>query len=216
MENPNVQVKKLWSTPDAEKLVLYMARVSSDNRDSEDTKLLGYLIRNKHFSPFEMVNLCVEITCSRSIARQILRHRSFSFQEYSLRYAALKEDSLITNNARQQDKKNRQKSTDNTPDNIKQEWLEKQKELNQKIYESYTWALQNGIAKECARVVLPEGNMLTTICMNGSLRSWIHYCELRCANGTQLEHELVAKECLKIFKEEFPIIYKAVFENLKR
>ena len=156
-------VKFLSATPDAEKLILYTARVSSDNRNSENTKLLGYLIRNQHFSPFEMASFVLEITASRAVIRQLLRHRSFTFQEYSQRYAAVKEEALIVNEARRQDLKNRQSSIDDISDNIKQEWFEKQKALNKLAYETYTWGLNHGIAKECCRAVLPEGNTTSTL-----------------------------------------------------
>jgi thymidylate synthase (FAD) len=207
-------VKFLWMTPEAEKIVLYTARVSSDNRESENTKLLEYLIRNQHWSPFEMSNMCLEITASRAIIRQILRHRSFSFQEYSLRYSSIKEDSLIVNEARRQDTKNRQNSIDDIDISTQKEWSDKQKSLNKKAYETYNWALSKGIAKECARTVLPEGSTQSILCMNGNLRSWIHYLTLRCANGTQKEHQEISKECLRIFKSKFPIIYDAAFKHL--
>lgn len=213
-EKGTYEVKLISKTPDAEKVVLYTARVSSDNRESEDTRLLGYLIRNGHWSPFELANMVVEITASRAIIRQILRHRSFSFQEFSQRYSAISEDDLIVNEARRQDVKNRQNSIDDLDNKIKKEWDDKQRSLNKKAYETYKWALENGIAKECARAILPEGSTLSTLCMNGTLRSWIHYLSLRCSNGTQNEHIKIAKACLKIFKENFPIIYDAAFEKL--
>ena len=220
LEDPELEkgqvfsVKILSATPDAEKLVLYTARVSADNRHSENTKLLGYLIRNQHWSPFELPQLILEITASRAIIRQIIRHRSFTFQEYSQRYAVVKEEALIVNEARRQDVKNRQSSIDDIPDEIKQEWIERQKAVNKLAHENYTWALSQNIAKECARVVLCEGNTTSTLCMSGSLRSWIHYLSLRVSNGTQLEHRQVALACLRIFKEKFPIIYDAAFKHL--
>ena len=164
-------VKMLWCTPQAEKLVLYVARVSSNNRDSENTGLLRYLIRNQHWSPLELCNFCVEIEASRTVIRQLLRHRSFTFQEYSQRYAEVSQDSLIVNDARRQDLKNRQSSIDDIPADVQKEWIEKQRSLNKKAYETYQWALSKGIAKECSRMVLPEGNTMTTLCMNGTLRS---------------------------------------------
>ncbi len=207
-------VKVNWVTPEAEKIILYTARVSSNDRESGNTKLLGYLIRNQHWSPLEQANLSLEITASRAIIRQILRHRSFNFQEYSQRYSSVKEDSLILNEARRQDHKNRQNSIDDIKPSVKKEWNDKQRSLNKKAYETYQWALSNDIAKECARTVLPEGATISILCMNGTLRSWIHYLKLRCSDGTQKEHQDVAKECLRIFKEEFPIIYDAAFKNL--
>ena len=212
--NTNFSVKLLWATPDAERQVLYMARVSSKQRNSENTKLLNYLLREKHVSPFEMANMCVEITGPRAILRQILRHRSFSFQEFSLRYAAVDDTSLITTEARRQDVKNRQNSIPDMSSDIQQEWQSRQEKLNEAIYENYNWALQNGIAKECARAVLPEGNTLSTICMNGTLRSWIHFLQLRSSNGTQKEHQDIANACIDIFKLQFPAIYEAAFSTV--
>ena len=206
-----MEVKLLWVTPDAEKHVLNIARVSSNDRDSKNTKLLSYLIKHKHWSPLEMVNLCVEITGSRAILRQMLRHRTFNFQEYSQRYASPSESSLVTSEARRQDLKNRQNSIDDIETKIKNEWIDKQKSLNKKSYETYQWAIDQGIAKECARSVLPEGNTLSTLCMNGTLRSWIHYLQLRCENGTQKEHIEIAEAIREIFKEQFPVISNACF-----
>ena len=213
-DGKNFSVKVLWVTPSAEKIVLYTARVSSDNRESENTKLLGYLIRNKHWSPFELANMCLEITASRAVIRQILRHRSFNFQEFSQRYAVVKEDDLIVNDARQQDLKNRQNSFDNLPSDVKKEWNDKQRSINKKILETYNWAIEKGIAKECCRAILPEGNTLSTLCMSGTLRSWIHYLQLRCGNGTHKEHSEVSLVCPRLFKEQFPIIYDAAFKDL--
>ena len=210
----NFSVKFLAATPNAEKLVLYTARVSSDNRESENTKLLGYLIRNKHWSPLEMAQFSVEIVASRAVIRQILRHRSFNFQEFSQRYAVVKEQDFIVNEARRQDSKNRQNSIDDLPADVKKEWIDKQRSINKKVLETYKWALEKGIAKECCRAILPEGNTLSTLCMSGTLRSWIHFLQLRSANGTQLETQQVSKECLRIFKEQFPIIYDAAFKEL--
>lgn len=205
-----MEVSLLWSTVDAEKQIMRMARISSDQRNSDNPNLLRYLIINKHWSPFEMANMCVEITGPRAILRQILRHTSFNFQEFSQRYAKVKNNNLITSEARRQDNKNRQNSIDDIPDEIKDEWISRQEEINTLIAKNYKWALDNGIAKECARVVLPEGNTLSTLCMNGNIRSWIHYLELRCENGTQLEHSLIAKEIKKIFIQNFPIISKSL------
>ena len=204
-----MKVTLLWSTPDAEKQILRMARVSSQHRDSENTKLLGYLIREHHWSPFEMANMCVEIEASRAMIRQILRHRTFTFQEFSQRYAT--QSNFTQSEARRQDVKNRQNSINDLSDELKQEWNRKQAELNQQVSESYQWALQNGIAKECARNILPEGNTTSILCMNGTLRSWIHYLQLRCGNGTQEEHRDIANAIKDIFQEQFPIIYEAAF-----
>lgn len=204
----NFGVKFLWVTPNAEKNVLYMARVSSVNRDSESTKLLNYLIRERHWSPLEMANMCVEITGPRAILRQILRHRSFSFQEFSQRYA--KVTTFTTTQARRQDMKNRQNSIDDISPEVQEEWIQIQEKLNLMVKEAYSWALENRIAKECARAILPEGNTQSTICMNGTLRSWIHYLDLRTAHGTQKEHMEIAKAVRQIFINTFPIISKAL------
>jgi thymidylate synthase (FAD) len=213
-EGKTFSVKLLWVTPNSQQVVLYTARVSAENRNSENTKLLGYLIRNKHFSPFEMASMSVEITASRAVIRQILRHRSFNFQEFSQRYAVVKEEDMIVNEARRVDTKNRQNSIDDLPADVKKEWIDKQRSINKKVLETYQWAIEKGIAKECARSILCEGNTLSTLCMSGTLRSWIHYLQLRTSNGTQLEHMEVASECLRIFKEQFPIIYDAAFKDL--
>lgn len=207
-----MEVKLLWVTPDAEKQVLRIARISSNNRDSQNTKLLTYLVKHKHFSPFEMANFSVEITGNRAILRQMLRHRTFNFQEFSQRYASPSESALITSEARRQDLKNRQNSIDDIDEKTKNEWTAKQESLNKKAYDTYQWAIDKGIAKECARAVLPEGNTLSTLCMNGTLRSWIHYLQLRTANGTQKEHIEIAEKIREIFQEQFPIISEACFE----
>ena len=209
-----MKVTLLWATPNAEKQILRMARVSSNNRDSDNTRLLGYLIRNKHWSPLEMANLCVEIEGPRAILRQIIRHRSFSYQEFSQRYASPSEESLTLTDARRQDLKNRQNSIDDLPEDVKNTWSEKQKEINELVLQNYEWAIENGIAKECARSIFPEDNTTSILCINGTLRSWIHYLELRTANGTQLEHQQIALKIKEIFCEQFPIIAKAVFQAL--
>lgn len=191
----------------AEDLVAYAARVSNpENQNNTQTSagLLRYLMKNNHWSPFEMVHITLEIVTTRDISRQILRHRSFSFQEFSQRYA--KSEHFNTRKARLQDPKNRQNSIDDANDGLQSAWHMKQREVIQKSKEVYEWALGNGIAKEQARVVLPEGNTETTLYMAGSLRSWIHYCELRCGNGTQLEHRVVADQCWDIISGHFPSI----------
>lgn len=191
----------------AEDLVAYAARVSNpENQNNTQTSagLLRYLMKNNHWSPFEMVHITLEIVTTRDISRQILRHRSFSFQEFSQRYA--KSDHFETRKARLQDPKNRQNSIDDANDGLQSAWHMKQREVIQKSKEVYEWALGNGIAKEQARVVLPEGNTETTLYMAGSLRSWIHYCELRCGNGTQLEHRVVADQCWDVISGHFPSI----------
>lgn len=192
-------------------LVAYCARVSNpsnqNNTESND-KLIDYLIRNNHWSPFEMVNICIEIEATRDIIRQILRHRSFSFQEFSQRYAVAGLG-IEYKEARLQDSKNRQNSidiVDNDENNsLKNEWIQKQKEVVDLVHLNYQWALSNGIAKEQARAVLPEGITLSRIYMNGTLRSWIHYIELRSSNGTQKEHRDIAMACAKVIDPIFPI-----------
>ena len=199
----------------AEELVAYAARVSNpSNQNNSKTagKLVRYLIRENHWSPLEMVHLTLEITTTRDISRQIIRHRSFSFQEFSQRYA--KSESFEVREARLQDLKNRQNSVALTEDNaeLSQQWRDKQSELLLQSKEVYNWALDNGIAKEQARAVLPEGNTETTLYMAGTLRSWIHYCDLRMGNGTQKEHMDVAKQCWEIIGVHFPDVIKALEE----
>jgi len=188
-------------------LIAYTARVSNpsnqDNKETQD-KLLKYLMNNQHWSPFEMVNVCMEIKTTRDIARQMLRHRSFSFQEFSQRYAVA--NSFTLREARIQDTKNRQNSLDNLDIKLERDWLNKQQDLVDKARELYEWALENKIAKEQARAVLPEGLTNSTLYMNGTLRSWIHYIDLRIANGTQKEHREVAEKCLEQISKIFPAI----------
>lgn len=187
--------------------VAYCARVSNpSNQMNKETneKLLKYLMTHKHWSPFEMVSVCMEIETTRDIARQILRHRSFSFQEFSQRYA--KADlGFVTRDGRLQDLKNRQNSLPVDDSELDSRWKVKQQELISQIHKTYCWALESGIAKEQARSILPEGNTLSRLYMNGTLRSWLHYIELRQDNGTQLEHMEVAKECAKVLSEIFPL-----------
>jgi thymidylate synthase (FAD) len=201
----------------AEGLIAYCARVSNpanqDNPDSE--RLLKYLVKNKHWSPFEMVHIVMEIQTTRDIGRQILRHRSFSFQEFSQRYAEVQEMSE-PREARLQDTKNRQNSIElgNSlrDDNLWGMWNNLQERIKTDTTEAYEWAIKNGIAKEVARSVLPEGLTMSRMYMSGSLRSWIHYCELRMANGTQKEHRELATQCWNIITEQFPSL-KNVLEN---
>jgi thymidylate synthase (FAD) len=201
---------------DAQDLVAYCARVSNPaNQFNTDTseKLIKYLIKHAHWSPLEMVSACIEITTTRDIARQILRHRSFSFQEFSQRYAdptAELDDAFVLREARLQDTKNRQNSveldqTDEAQRLLAIEWERAQKRVLFSVKQEYEWAIKNGIAKEQARAVLPEGLTVSRLYMQGTLRSWIHFIELRSANGTQLEHQLVAKECAKVIAEVFPM-----------
>ena len=202
--------KPLLSGPmceaNAEEFVAYCARVSSSNQDNPDTKkLLSYMVRNRHWSPFEMVNVVMEIETTRDIARQILRHRSFSFQEFSQRYAAVSNMSE-PREARLQDTKNRQNSIETDDLGLAFDWITIQNDLMREAQNAYEWALENGIAKEQARVVLPEGLTMSRMYMNGTLRSWMHYVELRTGNGTQKEHREVAEACKQILMQEFPFL----------
>jgi thymidylate synthase (FAD) len=193
-------------------LAAFCARVSNpSNQFNNETadKLIGYLIAHKHWSPLEMVNVCLEIETTRDIARQILRHRSFSFQEFSQRYAdPVKELSFELREARMQDPKNRQNSIPVNNVDLEWEWAHRQDEVIEKAKAAYRWAIENGIAKEQARCVLPEGNTVSKMYVNGTLRSWIHYIELRREHGTQKEHALIAKECAQIISELFPYFKK--------
>tara|TARA_B110000503_G_scaffold143264_1_gene243587 strand:- start:1548 stop:2210 length:663 start_codon:yes stop_codon:yes gene_type:complete len=194
---------------DIQDLVAFCARVSNpSNQMNNETseKLIKYLIKHKHFSPLEMVSACIEIETTRDIARQILRHRSFSFQEFSQRYADPTTDlAFVTRDARLQDPKNRQNSILNEDRELCAEWDRRQKELIDLVKENYDWAISNGIAKEQARAILPEGNTVSRMYMNGTIRSWLHYIELRCANGTQLEHQEVAIACAEAITKIFPM-----------
>ena len=195
-----------------QELVAFCARVSNPgNQLSTQTseRLIRYLIANKHWSPLEMVSVCLEIETTRDIARQMLRHRSFSFQEFSQRYAdPVKELHFVVREARMQDHKNRQNSlsiTSTDKEDLVWEWTKRQEEVIDCAKRAYEWAVSNGIAKEQARCVLPEGNTVSRLYMNGTLRSWIHYLELRSGNGTQKEHTDVALACAKVISELFPI-----------
>jgi len=197
----------------AEELIAYCARVSNPaNQGNTETasKLLSYCIKNQHWSPFEMVHVVLEINTTRDIARQILRHTSFSFQEFSQRYADPSQLGFTVRETRLQDKKNRQNSTETDDETLKQIWTAKQDQLIHEAKIAYKWALDNGIAKEQARSVLPEGNTNSRIYMSGSLRSWIHYCQLRMGNGTQKEHREIATECWEILKTQFRFLSEEV------
>lgn len=201
-----------WDGYDCQELIAYCARVSnpSNQMNSETSeKLIKYLIRHKHWSPLEMVNVCLEINTTRDIAHQIVRHRSFSFQEFSQRYADPKEfgEQFVTREARLQDTKNRQNSIELDIDSeLHYEWEIEQRKVIDKAKEVYEWAIKNGIAKEQARVVLPEGCTKTRLYMNGTLRSWVHYIDLRGANGTQKEHMEIAHACATVIGKVFPLI----------
>lgn len=193
---------------DVLQLVAYCARVSNpENQHNKESaeKLVKYLMKHKHWSPLEMVSVCLEINCPRDIARQILRHRSFSFQEFSQRYADPTNDlKFTTREARLQDKKNRQNSIElDSDDPINYVWESYQETIIERCKTAYNWAIEAGIAKEQARAVLPEGLTMSRMYVNGTLRSWIHYIELRSEHGTQLEHMKIAKECGKIIDKIF-------------
>ena len=224
ISKPNVGVTgDVW---DANELIAYVARVSNpSNQSNSETapKLLRYLIKNDHWSPFEMVHMTLEIKTTRDISRQIVRHRSFAFQEFSQRYAETED--FAHREARLQDPKNRQNSVEledtenfgkggnkSPEERLYEDWNMKQSEVINVAKRNYNWALDNGIAKEQARVVLPEGNTMTTVYMAGSLRSWIHYCMLRRGNGTQKEHRIVADKCWEHIVTHFPDIAEAVNE----
>lgn len=200
----------------ANELVAWAARVSNpsnQNNTATAPKLVRYLIQNQHWSPLEMVHVSMEIKTTRDIARQILRHRSFSFQEYSQRYADPTKDlGFVTREARLQDKKNRQNSVELTPDEnrLAEEWNVMQKQATNAAKLAYQWAIERGIAKEQARVVLPEGNTESVMIMSGSLRSWVHYCQLRMDKATQKEHRIVAEQCWTIIGQHFPDVIKAL------
>jgi thymidylate synthase (FAD) len=208
---------------DAQELIAYCARVSnpSNQLNSQTSeKLIRYLVQHQHWSPLEMVSACMEITTTRDIARQILRHRSFSFQEFSQRYADPTKDlNFVLRDARRQDDKNRQNSIDldiqaNDADRFLQyQWEQMQQNVINQCREAYAWAIERGIAKEQARAVLPEGLIESRLYMNGTLRSWIHFIELRSANGTQKEHQEVAIACAKVIAEIFPMATELVAQT---
>ncbi len=202
-----------------QELIAYCARVSNpSNQLNTETseKLIKYLIKHAHWSPLEMVSACIEIETTRDIARQILRHRSFSFQEFSQRYADPTKDlDFVLREARLQDTKNRQNSVELDPTNdehrrIAYQWENLQQNLINQVREAYTWAVEHGIAKEQARAILPEGNTVSRLYMNGTLRSWIHFIELRSANGTQKEHQEVALACAEVIAKVFPMAAELV------
>ena len=203
---PNVSDEQPTQT--LQDIVAYCARVSNpsnQNNTQTNEKLINYLTNHKHWSPLEMVNICLEIETTRDIARQILRHRSFSFQEFSQRYAVA-DLGFIKKEARLQDTKNRQNSIECENKKLEEEWDNVQDHISEMAEIAYKWALDNGIAKEQARAVLPEGMTVSRMYMNGTLRSWVHYIQLRSANGTQKEHQDVAIACAEVIKEIFPMI----------
>jgi thymidylate synthase (FAD) len=213
-----------FDLPNLQDLVAYCARVSnpSNQANSETSeKLIKYLIKHKHWSPLEMVSACMEIETTRDIARQLLRHRSFSFQEFSQRYAdptAELDDAFVLREARMQDTKNRQNSveldmSDENQKLLSYEWERAQKRVLYAVKKEYEWAIKNGIAKEQARAVLPEGLTVSRLYANGTLRSWIHYIDLRDGNGTQKEHAEIARACAEVIAKVFPII-KSIREGI--
>ena len=211
--------EELYVGNDIQELIAYCARVSNpSNQNNEETsaRLLSYLAKHKHWSPFEMVSACLEIETTRDIARQILRHRSFSFQEFSQRYANPVTDlEFELRETRLQDPKNRQNSIGlDSGENVDliMEWYKKQSEVWIAAKNSYEWAIDNGIAKEQARAVLPEGMMKSRLYVNGTIRSWIHFIELRSGNGTQLEHQNIAIECANVIAKIFPLAEKFIGE----
>lgn len=207
--------EELYVGDNMQELVAYCARVSNpSNQLNTETseRLLAYLEKHRHWSPFEMVSACLEIETTRDIARQILRHRSFSFQEFSQRYADPTQDLNINElrEARLQDEKNRQASNDTDDVELKLEWYKKQSEVALAAKNSYEWAIKNGIAKEQARAVLPEGTTQSRLYMNGSIRSWMHYIDIRSSIETQKEHREVAVACATALKPVFPLIEKFI------
>ena len=205
-----MSVQLIWATPRGDELIAYMARVSNpDNQDNTETapKLIKYLVKNNHWSPFEMVNMCVQINTTRDIARQILRHRSFSFQEFSQRYAEV-DTPEEWSEARMQDVTNRQNSIETTDEALKSWWQAMQQRVADNAEWVYRTALTKGIAKEVARKVLPEGLTPTRMYMNGTLRSWLHYVEIRCDKATQKEHRDIADQCKALLVTQFPSLFK--------
>ena len=204
---------------DTEDFIAYVARVSNpSNQNNTDTseRLLKYLVKNKHWSPFEMAHVVMEIETTRDIARQILRHRSFTFQEFSQRYADPTKDlGFVHREARLQDTKNRQNSIETDDTELQQKWKDKQWFITNVVRDTYEWAVENGIAKEQARAVLPEGLTISRMYMSGSVRSWIHYCQLRCANGTQKEHREIATQCWEELIKIYPVLTNLIDFNIE-
>lgn len=208
-----MSVKLVWATPQADNHISYMARVSApQNQERYETapKLIGYLIKNQHWSPFEMVNLCVEINTTRDVARQLLRHRTFTFQEFSQRYADVSElPQAPLREARLRHPTNRQASVPTTDEVLSTWWRNAQEDVRASAETAYQIALDYGIAKEVARAVLPEGLTMTRLYMNGTMRSWLHFCALRRGNGTQKETQEIADAAWEVLKDACPIICEA-------
>lgn len=207
-------VQLMWATPEADKQIAFMARVSNpDNQDNAEFKrLLNYLMKHNHVSPFEMASMCVQIDTTRDISRQILRHRSFTYQEFSQRYEdAGKLGDMVERECRLQDVKNRQSSLECNDSDLTQEWHREQDKLHQHAVMAYQWALSEGIAKEQARALLPEGLTPTRLYMQGTLRSWIHYIQVRAGEETQKEHRIIALCALEVLRQVAPITAAAFF-----
>ena len=207
-------VQLMWATPEADKQIAFMARVSNpDNQDNTEFKrLLNYLMKHNHVSPFEMASMCVQIDTTRDISRQILRHRSFSFQEWSGRYEDMtKLGDMVERECRLQDAKNRQSSLECDDLDLAQEWHREQDKLHQHAIMSYQWALGQGIAKEQARALLPEGLTPTRLYMQGTIRSWLHYIQVRAGVETQKEHRVIAQGALEVLRQIAPITAEAFF-----
>ena len=202
----------VWQTPDGEKYLAYMARVSNPKATLNDPfkRLIQFLIRKKHWSPFSMVNVCVEVECSRDVSRQVLRHKSFDFQEFSGRYAAYEEGLLEPREARLQDKENRQNSLPSNNKKLNNWWRYAQEEIIDHVMDVYNEALKRGIAKEVARAILPEGLTPTKMHINGTLRSWIHYFDVRCGDDTQKEHRELAQAIRDLVFEQYPSVKDAL------
>jgi thymidylate synthase (FAD) len=205
-----MKVKLIWITPDAEKIILQCAKVQVEKEpEIKNTRLINYLIHHKHWSPFEMASMCVEVETTRDISRQVIRHRSFSYQEFSQRYHKVVADPIFRE-ARLQDAKNRQNSLDTEDEKLHQEWLEMQKKMWDSAIDQYNEALRLGVAKEQARVLLPEGLTKTRYYQSGTIRSFIHYCQVRMDPTTQKEHREIANAIWRIFERELPTISEAL------
>ncbi len=199
----------MWTTPDGEQLIGDMARVSApENQGKDASRLINYLMEHKHWSPLEMASACFEINTTRDIGRQLLRHKSFTFQEFSQRYSSVdKLEQAPLREARLQDTKNRQNSISISDSYLHHEWSHKQAALESHAHSVYKWALERGIAREVARAVLPEGLTMSRMYMAGTIRSWYHFCELRCGNGTQKETKMIADTILAQLKEHYPNVF---------
>lgn len=210
-----MKVNLKWITPDADKMIAHMARVSNPNATEDDPadKLIAYLIKHKHWSPFEMAGMCVEIETTRDIARQILRHRSFHFQEFSQRYSVIEGEPEISQIARLQDPRNRQNSLTSNDPKLSKDWVAIQEASWLGAYEEYEYALSMGIAKELARKLLPEGLAKTRMYMHGTIRDWIHYVSIRTGPETQREHQEIAFLIEALFASECPSIYSAIISE---